>query len=198
MDVSKNRGKTPKSSIFIGFGTIIKHPFCFFSTVFWKHPYNSKIMYIKRNNKQQAQSMFKSVMIGSFCFQSQLSQLLIRDFGQWAKGNRGAFNTWAWGLGEDIADARVLVCHFVLPKKVLKKRPGQKSQVSWDLLIFFLGDWCFRSWGLQCHASCCQLSRKCKFKLLVWWVVSSISSCRMPTCFCLLNCRFPDEQACQS
>ena len=140
--------------------------------------------------------MFKAMMIGSFCFESQLSQPLIRDFGQWAKGNRGAFNTWAWGLGEDITDARVLFCHLVLPKKCWKRDQVKKSQVSWDLLICFLGDWCFRSWGLQSHASCCQVSRTCK--LLVWWVVSSISSCRMPTCFCLLNYRFPDEQAYQS
>ncbi len=31
-------GKTPKSSILIGV-SIINHPFCFFSTYFWKHPY---------------------------------------------------------------------------------------------------------------------------------------------------------------
>ncbi len=37
LGVSKNRG-TPKSSILIGFGTIINHPFWGFSPYFWKHP----------------------------------------------------------------------------------------------------------------------------------------------------------------
>ena len=34
MGVSKNRGKNPKSSILIGFGTIINHPFWGPTTIF--------------------------------------------------------------------------------------------------------------------------------------------------------------------
>ena len=38
MGVSKNSG-SPKSSILIGFGTIINHPFWGKTPYFWKHPY---------------------------------------------------------------------------------------------------------------------------------------------------------------
>ncbi len=37
MDVSKNRGGPPKSSILIGFSSI-NHPFWWFSPYCWKHP----------------------------------------------------------------------------------------------------------------------------------------------------------------
>ena len=37
----KNRGKTPKSSILIGFSIIFTHPFWGFSPHFWKHRYRS-------------------------------------------------------------------------------------------------------------------------------------------------------------
>ena len=39
MGVSKNMGTPPKSSILIGFGSIINHPFWGFSPYFWKHPH---------------------------------------------------------------------------------------------------------------------------------------------------------------
>ncbi len=43
MDVSKNNG-TPKSSILIGFGTIIKFiHFGMFPPIFWKHPYTLEV-----------------------------------------------------------------------------------------------------------------------------------------------------------
>ena len=38
----KNRGKTPKSSILIGF-SLINHAFWGFSPYFWKHPYGDQV-----------------------------------------------------------------------------------------------------------------------------------------------------------